>query len=558
MMLLRRASAGRLRQWHDRHPGLAAVLIASAIFVASLCIIAPGSYREINVYDEGVSAYGAERAASGEIPYRDFWTIYAPGDLYFLAALFKLFGTQLIVERHAWVLLEAVLALLVFAIARRLGNRVWAVLCWGLLAVWTRQVPFFGSPLIPALVCCVGAILATLSVLDRPQAGSQSHSHSQLQSRPLPRTRMIVLAGVLVGICTLFRQDFGIYTFVAIAATLVLASRALKPLLLFAAATVITLAPAVLALLIVVPPHLLYDHFVVFPLRTYPQTRALPLPPLPGNPFDILTSDITIVGYLKAHARSWQFYSSLILLSGAMARSLFSLRQRRDAFLIAAMGLLMLNQARIRSDVFHLYPAFIFTLLAVASMMSTASRWRVRWPYYALTALATIFIVTIAALAFRSERAAELRQSPFATERASGLSTLHGSHAYEEAIAFVQRIVPPGEPIFVGNNRHDHIVANDVMFYFLSARHSATRYHDMHPGVVTTARVQDEIVRELDRQQVSCIVRWDDVSHVWGPVNDNSTPSAVTTLDRYIEEHFEAGPRFEEYQIWQRRTNHAQ
>jgi hypothetical protein len=68
----------------------AAALAWGAIVIASLCLIAPGAYREINVYDEGVSVYGAMGVAGGEVPYRVFWPIYAPGDLYLLAALLKL------------------------------------------------------------------------------------------------------------------------------------------------------------------------------------------------------------------------------------------------------------------------------------------------------------------------------------------------------------------------------------------------------------------------------------------------------------------------------------
>src|SRR4029434_508065 len=46
----------------------------------------------------GKIVVGAERILEGEIPYRDFWTMYAPGQFYLLALMFKIFGTHLLVE----------------------------------------------------------------------------------------------------------------------------------------------------------------------------------------------------------------------------------------------------------------------------------------------------------------------------------------------------------------------------------------------------------------------------------------------------------------------------
>ena len=134
-----------------------------ALLTLSLALLAPGAWREINVYDEGVAVYGAERVASGEVPYRDFWTIYAPGDLYLIAGLFKIFGPRLVVERHAWLLLEGILAVLVYALARRAGaNAMWAAIAWAVMILWTRLLPMFAAPGIPALVCLAGALLLVL------------------------------------------------------------------------------------------------------------------------------------------------------------------------------------------------------------------------------------------------------------------------------------------------------------------------------------------------------------------------------------------------------------
>src|SRR5262245_48132784 len=66
---------------------------------------------------EGIPAVGAQRILHGELPYRDFWTMYAPGSFYLLAALFKLFGSHLTVARAGGDLIVSLAAPLVFLMA---------------------------------------------------------------------------------------------------------------------------------------------------------------------------------------------------------------------------------------------------------------------------------------------------------------------------------------------------------------------------------------------------------------------------------------------------------
>src|SRR5262245_6839675 len=59
---------------------------------------------------------GALRVLDGQFPYRDFWTIYAPGQYWLLAFLFRCFGAQLLVAALASVALLAAAAALFFVV----------------------------------------------------------------------------------------------------------------------------------------------------------------------------------------------------------------------------------------------------------------------------------------------------------------------------------------------------------------------------------------------------------------------------------------------------------
>ena len=63
----------------------------------------------------------------------------------------------------------------------------------------------------------------------------------------------------------------------------------------------------------------------------------------------------------------------------------------------------------------------------------------------------------------------------------------------------IQGLTAPGEPIFVANPRHDRVTAGDPLLYVILGHPNPTRYDVMQPGLVTTASVQREIVDSLRR-----------------------------------------------------------
>ena len=43
--------------------------------------------------------FGSTRVLDGDVPYKDFWAIYPPGQFYILAGIIKLFGPNLLIAR---------------------------------------------------------------------------------------------------------------------------------------------------------------------------------------------------------------------------------------------------------------------------------------------------------------------------------------------------------------------------------------------------------------------------------------------------------------------------
>ena len=65
-------------------PWLRAVLTLGAA-AGTLFLLARPIKSPLNYYDEGLVLLNATNILHGDIPYRDFWTLYAPGYYYLLA-----------------------------------------------------------------------------------------------------------------------------------------------------------------------------------------------------------------------------------------------------------------------------------------------------------------------------------------------------------------------------------------------------------------------------------------------------------------------------------------
>ena len=134
----------------------------------------------IGPHDEGLMLQAARRIGDGQWPYRDFWWNYGPGQPVLLAP----FGGSLVAWRVLRVLLDAIVALLAYRLARSYGasQRV-ALLAWIAVAA-AMAWPSGPGPNPAALALGFGALLLAPA---RPLAG-----------------------GALAGLAAVFRPEIGV------------------------------------------------------------------------------------------------------------------------------------------------------------------------------------------------------------------------------------------------------------------------------------------------------------------------------------------------------------
>jgi hypothetical protein len=219
------------------------------------------------------------------------------------------------------------------------------------------------------------------------------------------------------------------------------------------------------------------------------------------------------------------------------------------------MGLLYFNQGRIRPDLIHIMPSLVVTFILISFLLQRAVSSAGRKNQIVLVGL--VLAVTLAYCVdpikgwWTLYRASGRTEGTFLFESgpARGIRTIESNRPYREAIEYVRRKVPAGDRIFVGNTEHDRVVISDVLFYFLAERHSATKYHEGHPGLTTTAEVQNRIVDD--------ILQWDCQYVVLATMdnfepNESANSSGVFILDDFIRSNYRPDRQFGRYGVWKR------
>ena len=209
-------------------PVLLAVSLICACVLAEAVVVRVG----IDDLDEGYFVQQALRVLHGQVPYRDFATLYSPGLAYVQAELFAVFG--LMGPRALAVAARGALALLLLGVTRRFVRQpLWAAAPGVFLLVGLDDAPVRWEPH-PGWLSTFFAVLA---------AWCLSHGQS---------TRWLVLSGVAAGLAYAFKQNTGALALAAIVVWCALAReglhRVLIPLAAFGGVTLVWLVPLVVAM----------------------------------------------------------------------------------------------------------------------------------------------------------------------------------------------------------------------------------------------------------------------------------------------------------------------
>lgn len=530
------------------------VIIAGAIFLLTIVLF---SFDWTNGLAGGVSSVGAERVLAGEIPYRDFWTMYAPGHFYLLALIFYLFGTHLLVEIISATVVTAAAASSLYLLTRKCdGSMILGVVSVAIfLAAMlnTGYYRYFGSYPITILLVFL-SLYCLISYLYNMQP------------------RYLFLAGLLVGAAIVTKHDVGIYT--AIFSTAGLAAHHFisrgssdsgsQPSFLlssmrYCAGVALLSLPVYLYFLFAAGNDMVRD-LLIFPLSDFPLSRPEYYPGVIPRSIRGGSNLKTLHNFVNYLCFNIPLFFAILGLASAVV----TYRKRRAIeFALAVMFLfafaLHYNAAHVQINT-HIISLSVYGALLGLLSLRVFRDWYEHFGNRKLwiigTACVGVWLTSLLAAPVYSRYLVWDHQiSVLELPKVSGLrvESEEADH-YRQLAALVNEHVSPGKPIYVGLNRHDALLIGDTGLYFILDRPSATRHHELHPAITDTRPVQREMIEDIKNKNVRLIVRKtifndEKVDEIKADFLKTLPNIGATELDDYIRDNYHEIKQFDKYSV---------
>jgi hypothetical protein len=488
--------------------------------------------------DEGSIVYGAVRVLDGDVPYRDFFEVLAPGSFLWLAAWFLILG-------KTWVAMRAALVV------------TWVVsvvaLHWLTLQAHDGRFRF-----VPAAVYLFVAIPMLTGASQHWDGNAVAFlaMAAFVASRESNSVRRWFLNGVLVGIVALFSQQKGAWLLIGLVTaqlaegnwTRTFRSAALKAASLTVGSVVIVIAwIAVYAWLGAVGDW--YYAVIRWPLDRYGKVNAMP--------YAFALREWVVpwlwnVAHALAHGIKASAIFGLSLLPfltvvslPAIVLAAVPIMIRRNAGYrvtpwtsLAIVGFALFISEIHRPDVSHLLYGTPF-LWIVAAAVAAEVHGRVASRVVAGAAVVLMAgIVLVGMINF-----AQSRPTAVVPSRRGEYSALER----DEALEFLMAHTSAGDTAF--------LYPYYPMYYFLADLRNPTRYSTLMYGINTDAQFA-EAIRAIDADRTRYVV-WDEVVAGeqltrWFP-GYREPPPAEQVMEQYFAAHYDLVTRANGFRILQRR-----
>jgi hypothetical protein len=538
--------------------------ITAAVFLVALALYSISwDYSLSNGYlglSGGKYCVGAERVLSGDIPYRDFWTMYAPGLFYLLALLFKIFGPHHLVNVAAGSVVCAAAACALYWLCLKLvERRPLALACAVIFLAATYFHPYFKNlgSYPPAILLIFTALILMILYY---KVGKLFH---------------LLAAGMTTGAIIIFKHDVAGYTCIVMVSGLIahnLTTRGVKPydahslllkLITYLAGVVLIVMPPLLYFSILAGPDILQD-LIVFPLTDFRFSRPEWYPGI--SPLWIYheSSLMMFRNFLVYLIYNVPF---VLFILGLIAAGMAWRRGKPDyvaASVTFSVGFLLHYVAAHVQINTHIITLSVYAA-CLGSIFYDLMEGKISAGRLGLTRLIVAVFVCGWFLALAARPAYDVWKhwtratAELQLAKVSGFKvTPREADILSNLVTFVDSHVPPDQKLFVGLHRHDVVIIGDAMIYFILDRPLATRYQELHPALTDTAPIQQEIIQDLQAKKVSVIIlkkifKDQELNRAKKDFLKNLPNIGATDLDDFIRDNYVNIREFGPYTIWKRR-----
>ena len=457
--------------------------------------------------DEGISLVYPEMFLKGHLPYRDFETIYAPGNLAILSIAYSIFGTNIFVERAVGLIYRLVILLAIFGLVQRWGTFI-AAGCAFVAGV------FLGGSDLFANTWMAGVAFALCSLWTMADTDSRWRCFA---------------AGVLGAVALLCRCDLG-PAFIASALPMFTSAKA-EGKKRFLLGALLGISPLVWFAILVGPAQLVHSLFL-FPV--------LHLRSASNFPISAAKADVLSMFYFHIAA------SIVNIAAGIVAIRSGDGRRGRLLLSVAILGLGCIYYALARFDGGHVANAAMVSIsLLPASIFVLALNKPKMLPAWIKAGLAIGVVVLAMQLispaftryfyrgirvSFGLDHARQVSKTGEEIEpgdrgilvrqngRSFPLATTQAALAAEEMLAEIQKISRPGQRLFVGPGDLRRTSYCDTFVYHLMPQlRPATYFLEMNPG--STNAPDSRLARDVESAD------WLVLNRAWDLINEPNQSS---------------------------------
>ena len=505
------------------------------IYTLGFLYLIMGINYNINVYDEANALVGAMRINNGELPYRDFWSMYAPGQ-YYLTALIRLITSELIYIRIISALMMLGIAISTYKISKLLWNNTYSIINYIIIIILGSEYSLSGRGILSTILLTVVGLYYLMKHLEYNANNKSAYIHP-----------------IIWGAAIWFRHDFALYLcgsqLIYLFYVLYRREKYLIPLMQF----VIIIAVGSLPYFVLsqaISVNYIYEQLVRVPAEVFADYRNLKY----SFPFADW-SDLSELGIIRYIVAQWKSVIVLIPIAILTLSGIVVSRNKPEKskellsyMILTGLCFMMLNQARVRTDIEHVFPSLILCIMLLPIIVS-----QLKDKLYRLLAL-SVFVIFISVLAFHSKVESVIQSynqngSEYLESKGVRYITIDKQwhQEYTKTIDWIKFNTLPEDKIFICNEFNDRITINDMMLYHISDRLPATKYHELHPGIATQPEIQTEIISDLIKNMNKYIVK---VSNNYTPEANKSSQPGSKIMDQYIMQNYEWKEQFGNYKIY--------